>query len=285
MQHATIHNHEYLDALVCGLPSWKRATRLFGMLTGFIDDSGSDGTGNKGQGPVFILAGYVSSVDRWNHFSDEWAAALVSGPRPLRYFKMREANSLKDQFDGWTEPERDAKLKELARIVKNNAMFGVNAVLWWKEYQAIQAQYQKYQVDPYILLFNYVMSSSVTHIMGLNIEDKIKFIFDEQGDAGDRAIESFRQAQHRIPPVMLQYLAGPPTQESEMDFPPLQSADMIAWQMRRFCYENEVHGMQPAKYKFHPTMKFLDEIPTETRNLTGPMIRKYFQDHQKMFPR
>lgn len=82
------------------------------MLTAYIDDSGSDGQEN-----YFILAGYVSTPARWVQFSDDWSAALASGPRPLQYLKAAQAQALRREFAEWSPEERDIKLRECAAIV------------------------------------------------------------------------------------------------------------------------------------------------------------------------
>jgi len=79
-------SREALDAMVCGLPTHLRKNWLPCMLVSYADDSGSDK-----KGPVFVLSGYVSTVQQWQKFSDAWHTGLISGPRPLKYFKMQEA--------------------------------------------------------------------------------------------------------------------------------------------------------------------------------------------------
>jgi hypothetical protein len=54
-------------------------------LQGFFDDSG-----NESSSPIFVLAGFITTNQRWAAFSDEWQLALDEPPR-LKYFKMAEA--------------------------------------------------------------------------------------------------------------------------------------------------------------------------------------------------
>ena len=60
-----------ISGLVCGLPSKKRGSRLMLMLKAFIDDSHSGPTG-----PVFVLAGYISTAEKWASFAEKWQAIL-----------------------------------------------------------------------------------------------------------------------------------------------------------------------------------------------------------------
>ena len=127
---------DFLAHLVCGLPSERREHRLFAMLTAYIDGSDNEPTGH-----VFVLAGFVASRQRWDAFIEQWNVALtLAKPRPIKYFKMVEANSLKGQFLGWGETERDLKLRELASIIKTHAQFAVRATLGWNDFLEVQNQ-------------------------------------------------------------------------------------------------------------------------------------------------
>jgi len=67
------------------------------VLQACLDDSGElDQTIN----PVFVLAGFIAESESWASFSHDWHAALYAPPS-IKYFKMAEAASLRDQFAGW----------------------------------------------------------------------------------------------------------------------------------------------------------------------------------------
>src|SRR5690242_12865521 len=105
-------------SLLCGLPQAKRKGRPFMLLRAYFDDSGSDG-----RSPYYVLAGYLSVVERWEAFADRWAATLSEEPA-IKYFKTREAYRLRDQFNGWSAEDRDEKVKALRQIIAENAMTG-----------------------------------------------------------------------------------------------------------------------------------------------------------------
>lgn len=81
------------------------------VIQAFVDDSGS-----KGSTPHFVLAGLVGSSASWAEFSDEWALVLKEAPA-IRIFKMKEAAGLTGQFRGMSAPQRDDKLRALARVI------------------------------------------------------------------------------------------------------------------------------------------------------------------------
>lgn len=277
-------SRELLDSLVCGLPSCKRETWLFGMLNCYIDDSGSDPK-SKHRGPVFVLAGYVSSVDRWKIFSDDWSVALRNGPKCLEYFKAAEAESLKEQFRGWNAPDRDAKTYELANIILNNAWFGVSSILVWSAYEAIQQQYPQHRMNPYIILFYSVIRTVVQRLKQAQSTEKVEFIFDIQGKDGDLARRSYIEAFDYLPQDTRDYVASPPIYRSEKDFIPLQSADMVSWQVRRCFYENEsIGGDNTDKWSFRPLLKQLEAIPHITEVFDFDTFPPFFEHLKSRLP-
>jgi hypothetical protein len=74
-------------AQVCGIaPGTRPWERVFVVLQGFIDDSYT-------KGGVFVLAGYISTVEAWAEFSKEWELLLPStfrGHSGKYRFKMSE---------------------------------------------------------------------------------------------------------------------------------------------------------------------------------------------------
>ena len=89
----------------------------------WFDDSG------KGHGPVFVLAGYLATVEDWCAFADDWKTLLHQGPKPLSYIKGYEAFGFNKQFIGWNETDRDARLTEFLEIVDRYSSKGLAIVI------------------------------------------------------------------------------------------------------------------------------------------------------------
>jgi hypothetical protein len=226
----------------------------------------------------------VSTKERWELFAVEWDRALNDGEKKLAYFKMAEANSLRGEFWKWTEEERNQKLSELTYIIRKHVMFSVSAVLWWDSYRDIQAQYPAYPQSPYEILFHNVMGSTVKHIMGLRVPEKVEFIFDEQGKEGKCAREAFELAKAHIPSEMLSYVGYEPRHKSDKDFLPLQAADMYAWQVRRFLSDNSGRGPDPQAYEYSATLNLLTTIPSEDTSLHRLKLIAFFEGLKQAFP-
>jgi hypothetical protein len=60
------------------------------MLKAYFDDSG------RGQDPVFVLAGFLSTAGRWAAFNEDWRKELDREPT-LGRFKMQHAMTGSDR--------------------------------------------------------------------------------------------------------------------------------------------------------------------------------------------
>jgi hypothetical protein len=207
------------------------------MLAAYFDDSGSDG-----QGPVFVLAGWAASVERWHSFSNAWQAVLdLEEPRRLEYFKMAEANSRRNQFWGWSEDERDRCVSRLTTVIKEHVAFGIYSMLWWDDYRIVQRQFPRFQLKPYEIMFASLMIGAAYRAKGIG--ERIEFIFDDQGLIGSNAAYAFDLAKrHILPSDVAEIMAGYPIHRSDKEFLPLQAADLYAWHVRSVCNKSVSAG-------------------------------------------
>jgi hypothetical protein len=254
-----------MRALVSGLPSPRRDSKLLLMLQAYLDDSGSDGLG-----PVFLLCGYVTTAKAWARFSDNWQKALDGEPK-LEYFKMREANSLRKQFWGWNKAQRDKLLVTLAQIIKRHVLLGISSAVFYEDLEKAKAEYPDIigklkGANHYQLLFHGAIARVANYYIKAKTKERIEFIFDEQGVWGLEAILGATAVLPLLNPKERAIIAGPPIQRNDKDYLPLQAADMIAWQTRRFIVENM--DLDPATTRIEdfkvdsPALKLLETIPT-----------------------
>jgi hypothetical protein len=149
-------------AMVSGLPRGERERRRLMVLQAFVDDSGNDP-----QDEYLVLAGFVASVLEWIKFSDAWQAELDKSPK-LKYFKMTEAHSLRGQFDrnlGWTESERDKRVRKFARIAAQYAHLRISTAIRHEHFEkyikGLAVPERKLSSDsPYFLLFTHLIRHS-----------------------------------------------------------------------------------------------------------------------------
>lgn len=244
--------HDFLDVLTCGLPARERKNRLFAMLVAHVDDSGS-----QGEGPVFILAGYVADTDQWKRFSDQWQMALDLRPK-LKRLKIQEAFH-REELWGRTKPEdRDERLKRFASIIHRHVRFGVVAWLAWDDIRRLRKEFRVPKEFPYLILYNQLMARIVYWIKREELDERVDFVFDEQGALSRIAPASFVKATADIPQEFMKLVGGPPIHRSDEVVLPLQAAHTIAWLVRRHAYENSITGEALSEWK--PTQPYLKKL-------------------------
>lgn len=253
-----------------GLPDYQRGQRLL-MAAAFelyADDSGSEP-----QSQIFFLAGFISTVDRWAAFSNEWDAALALPPA-LEYFKMAEAMSFQGQFSmhrGWNEAMRNDRLVLLTRIVNRHAMLRVSASirhdLFERYVLSLPAVERNLSTDePYVTLGSALVSAALTHADQNGVNTTMDFIFDRQ--IGHEL--EFRRLWPSYTKLMLETprgrqlsrLVGEPMFLDEKDRKPLQAADLYAWLARDHYAQNHRFPNQKIVVPMSPYLRQFRGIPS-----------------------
>lgn len=216
--------------LASGIPSAKRGEHIFMILQGYYDDSGS-----HDESPVYVVGGFLSDTNTWAAFTDEWQATLSKGPFPIDYLHMKEANRLTGQFKGCSPALRDQKVFELAELTVKYNLRRIDASILRSDFDDLLAGEYPGPVakSPYFLCFYKI-------IIGLAREPSlagkhITSMFDEQGRTGKDAGDAFDELREMYPEEYK--LVSRPIFGSDIDFKPLQAADLYAWHARRYMVD------------------------------------------------
>jgi hypothetical protein len=219
-------------SFLSGLPEAARKRRLLMPVQAFVDESGG-----KDQGRHFVMAGLIGHSESWALFSDEWRACLDQSPR-LRYFKMREAASpCTGQFHGFSESQRDNRLRALARIINRYARILTYSVIDLQAHADTWGKcLPKPQNDPYFYPFQNTIMATCFELADIGWRERFEIFFDEQKISGLRAkawYPMFRAAAQYREPVAASILPVEPMFRTDDEFLPLQAADLFAWCLRR----------------------------------------------------
>ena len=255
-------------SMVAGVPARLRSHWMMTMLQAYIDDSGSDL-----QGPVYLLSGFVGHVEEWAQFSDEWDAELRKPPT-ISYFKMKEAESLKKQFQGWTPVARDVKVMNLARLIVPRVICNVECIVSQADYDLVvpraisfirsassamkDRQLANALENPYLFCFHGIITEAFNRLYEQKQLDVLDFYFDKQGKLGTRARAFWDAMKDNAPSEYKRFLVNEPVFRDEKVFLPLQAADLIAWQTRRRIDELNERGIDEIR----PALKYIrDRVP------------------------
>jgi hypothetical protein len=234
-------------AIVSGVPSPERERQQLLMLQAFIDDS-------KGQEPrgIFLLGGYVATVECWAAFSDEWARVRDAHPK-IRYFKLREAQRRIGQFYGVSEEICREKIAMFRGVIEQFAISEVCIAFRAKSHKEAFGRYGKRFENPYYFALAHLSAFIADNLEKLGLErDEVQFIFDIQAQEMHKVVEGWEWAvsqKHRFPdsrPSLDTIWRTPPMFQDDERVLPLQAADMHATHMRQ-SFEALLAKNEPPK--------------------------------------
>jgi hypothetical protein len=220
------------------------------MLRAFIDDSGSGGNSTW-----YVLAGYLGTPKGWASFGSQWMEALQAHPR-IGYFKASEAESLRSdgQWAGITKEQRDAKIDLLIEVIRRCARRAVCVRMRQRDYdELVKGNIPPAWDRPYYFLFTIMIGAAINIERLDGTSEPVEFVFDS-----DQTHErGFRAMLPELP--RMQSIGGKLVNVTRADDKialPLQAADLLAWQIRRFFSVNE-----PRRRHFNSAQYSLQDEP------------------------
>jgi|GEM_PF-5082919 len=266
-----------LRALACGQSPKARRSRLFLMLKLFVDDSGNDAPS-----PVFVLAGYVATIEQWEAFAVEWQETLdIEDPRPMRKMRMSDAfqsHSKQSVFYGFSQEQISNRIQKFSVIPAKYLRHGVVCVIpkdLYHRYFASQFQHNIFD-KPYFLAFFSIMRDMfhLSDAGGHNVE----FVFDTHEQDKAVLMREFDRFVSLAPPKIKASIGNSvPDFKSDDEVLPLQAADMLAWHIRRRYFEMQ-KGVIPKDQINNSTLMKLTESKYEIiREWTEAELAKLLQ--------
>ena len=234
---------ESIRALVCGLQSKVRKKRCIVVLQGFVDDSGSS------DGNIFTLAGFLSTAELWEQFSDGWQAICEQPPK-MPDFKMTKARQMIGPR--CSQAQYDARIRDLTDLTKRKAMYRIAALTARPNYERIVRGAIPKEIDSiyFVLFFTVIMAAA--RIMDMEkLDGTVDFVFDKQGST----IESecvrwynWMKSHPQAPESMKRRMGRTPIFRDDNLVLPLKAADMQAWHIRRHLNEEQPNKIPPGEY-------------------------------------
>lgn len=200
------------------------------MVEAYIDESGID------QRPVLVLAGFLSTAERWALFNEEWHEALEHlEPRKRGGSKrLKMAAAMSARMRG---PESralwDERLARFQSIIARHVMMGVGCAVELDAFAELFGQNSAYALDhAYHIAFSGIIGATVRHHQSLGLADKIDFVFDRQNAHFEVSNKAFLKIWKENPDLM-KCVAGSPRWADDDEVLPLQAAEWLVWQIRK----------------------------------------------------
>jgi hypothetical protein len=220
--------HEILFSLVCGLAPHKRADRLLGMWQAYIDDSG-----NRTHSPVMVLAGFVGTVATWGKFSCDWQK-MLDARMAIKYFKMNEAAKFSGEFSEWGEENRSDRVTMAWDVIQNHMNCQLSVVVPLEPYYRILGACKEEipSPNPYYFAMSRLATGIAHHQKQFGIDGPIDLLFDDQAMEKSKIWNSWDRLKERAAPQVRELMGSPPQFLDDVEFLPLQAADLLAWWVR-----------------------------------------------------
>jgi hypothetical protein len=194
-----------------------------------------DGSGEHGKG-TFVVAGYITSTIHWFEVERLWCKELRAAPT-IKYFKAAECLHLENEFEGWTREAADKKRDRLVDVVRRNGEYltELSSTLRWDDYHSVMGNGAMKQAfyNPYFFCFHGIISLAIDCASEFKYKGRIAFVLDTESNANldDDTQKQYEYARYTLPKEMADRM-GSTTWDSDIKFPMLQIADLIAWSIR-----------------------------------------------------
>jgi hypothetical protein len=188
---------------------------------------------------------------------------------------MVEAANLRDEFRGWTESARDAKVAAMADVIESHNLWSISCHLKLSQFDAIVRPVVPHDLrHPYYFCLNAITSALARWHAAEHWDGSIDFVFDEKSEAGPE-IQILRASVRESLDPLARSIIGQITHEDDKRVLPLQAADMFAWHVRRAgesrnaTEERYPHGklIGPLYARMDIGSRVLREIANRMRNV------------------
>jgi hypothetical protein len=212
------------------LAQFPRAGELSLMLTLYVDDSGK-----PDQSPVQVLAGYLSTAERWASFSKEWQQLLDDAG--LDAFRMSEAWRLARKYQHKGSLNRDHLIVRAVECIKRHVeMAFVSSIPFdgFSRHLDVAQDHSHPLGRPYFYGFYALLTQVYQHAFEKRANQPLEVIFDEQGGESSQYVLSAMDQFRKLAGEHFTDLVIPrPHFQNDKRALPIQAADLLAWLVRR----------------------------------------------------
>jgi Protein of unknown function (DUF3800) len=198
-----------------------------------------DESGDREHSPVLVLGGFLAPYVQWHDFREQWKLMLGNKP-DIENFKMNEAQKLRGQFLGWSEKDRDERVRLAYRTIEDHVSFQVSCIV---DIEALDKIVPKEELgrrkcpNPYYVAFAAIITKIIQYQRTIGVSEKIDFIFDERVMEKSQIVDGWESFKANTPIDMRDLLERAPAFENDKDLLPLQAADLLAWWVRKMATE------------------------------------------------
>ena len=232
---------------------------LFGMFTCYFDASGGRDRG------IIIVAGWLSTVARWEQFDADWRLLLARYHLP--YFHMKEFAHSTGPFEKWKgiEVKRTMFLRRAVDVIATNVDHGFCCLVRHSDFDQVNARYGLSEDfgNPYSLAARSCIAEANKWVRKRKRTDEIQveYIFDD-GDKGKGLLISFMEKEK--PGLPLPIFKPSRDRQGMKGLTQLQAADFAAYELLK-AHDAVQSG---PFHKYRRSMVALARIPAWRKQYT-----------------
>lgn len=232
-----------------------------------------------------VMAGFVSSAERWVEFDQEWRARLAKDG--LSWFHMHSFAHSKKPFEGWEKQEtrRRSLLSDLLDILSAHAFQKFGCVIQADAFSMLNQETRDKFAETAIAAAG---KFCVGLVLGWKNRERYiqkfpEFVFEEGDSNKGSLIQAIKELTDRSP-IFRAKKDNP--EKGIMAFTPLQASDILAYEIKKIT--DTLSLPIPDDYRFRFPYEQLSRVHGETRILDfdsvpiGDMLLKvdqYFEEH------
>jgi hypothetical protein len=240
------------------------------FFSAYFDASGRRGDPKHG---VMTVAGFVSTVNKWERFDREWRSILKS--EGVELFHMTDFVSSKGEFaKGWkgkTDRRREF-IDRLAKCLYRNVNKSFRATLILSDYEKVN---KLFAVEENLGLPYALCSMMCVHLLrkwatNKGSSEKLLYYF-EDGDADKGNFEEWHKREHGEPPLF----------QSKQMAVGFQPADFAGWKVRTAIQESikSDHTIDRG-IELLRSIDVLKKIPKDAGVINEETLLKYCQGYR-----
>jgi hypothetical protein len=240
------------------------------MLKAYLDDAGKS---NDPQEQICCIAGCLSPLKAWEELEQEWQQVLARFDAP--YLHMKEYAQFKGPFAKWRDDHstRKAFLSSLIDIMDKHVLSVIGTTVPIEAYSRLTERQKKGVPDPYFMCLQQTLHAAGSSAFAENMAprslqvpdprrvEKVQIIFSRQDEFKSKADALYEAMQESatIGPML-----GDFNWASFRDIIPLQAADLVAYEMKRFAGDllvdtaTEIRTPMKRLFGMNPLFSFLN---------------------------
>jgi len=257
-------------------------TRLDWCLAMFEFELYCDDSGTDGNSPIAVAAAYISSRKQWDEFVRNWDDARTQ--EGFDFFHMAEFVAPREHghkpYCDWDNTKKERVYARLANIINTRVHKGFAVAVPKGPFDSAAPQdfRDRFANDHYTFAVHCIIGLVAQHRARYKVVPPIQYVFDQ--GSPQTQIKAVWDVIGGDPMHAVKYGLAPDGYgfQDKKIFKPLQSADILAWQMRNHMRRVMIEGKDDVR-SCHPGFKMLRaDRPMQIGFFSEPQMRKVFTD-------